>query len=176
MNALYYIVETLISLVFYVFLLRLLLQLVRADFRNPVVQAIVRLTNPLVMPLRRILPPAGKYDTASIVAVVLIALAQVAVMYALRGLGLPDTLGWLRAAALGLVGKTLWLYFYAIILYALISLIAPGQYSPVSALLDSLCEPVLRPFRRLVPPIGGIDLSPLWACIALQALLILLHG
>ena len=63
-----------------------------------------------------------------------------------------------------------------ILLYALISLISPGQYSPVSALLDSLCEPVLRPFRRLIPAVAGLDLSPLWALIALQALLILLRG
>lgn len=176
MNALYYIVDTLISLVFYMFLLRLLMQLVRADFRNPLAQAIVRLTNPLVLPLRRILPPAGKIDTASIVAVVLVALAHAGLIYALRGFRTPDAFTLLRIAALTLVTKTLWLYFYAILLYALISLISPGQYSPVSALLTSLCEPLLRPFRRIVPPIGGIDLSPLWACIALQALLILLRG
>ena len=69
MNALIYVIETLLSLVFFLFLLRLLMQLVRADFRNPIAQAVVRLTNPLVLPLRRVLPPAGKVDTASVVAV-----------------------------------------------------------------------------------------------------------
>lgn len=176
MSALLYIVETLLSLVFFVFLLRLLLQLVRADFRNPIAQAIVRLTNPLVLPLRRILPPMGKLDSASIVAVLLVALAEVGLMYVLRTGTLPGALTWLRLATLGAVVKVLWVYFYAIVLYALVSLIAPGQHSPFSVLLDSICEPVLRPFRRIVPPIGGIDLSPLWACIALQALLILLRG
>ncbi len=175
MSALFYVVETLLSLVFFVFLLRLLLQLVRADFRNPIAEAVVRLTNPLVLPLRRILPPAGKFDTASIVAVLLIALAEVGILYALRIGELPPALTWLRLTAVGLLTKLLWVYFYAIVLYALISLIAPGQYSPVSALLTSLCEPVLRPFRRL-PSVAGLDLSPLWACIALQALLILLRG
>lgn len=175
MSALFYVVDTLLSLVFFVFLLRLLLQLVRADFRNPIAQAVVRLTNPLVLPLRRILPPAGKFDTASIVAVLLIALAEVGILYALRIGELPTALTWLRLTAVGLLTKLLWVYFYAIVLYALISLIAPGQYSPVSALLTSLCEPVLRPFRRL-PSVAGLDLSPLWACIALQALLILLRG
>ncbi|MGD9597079.1 MAG: YggT family protein [Steroidobacteraceae bacterium] len=176
MNALIYVIETLLSLVFFVFLLRLLMQLVRADFRNPIAQAIVRLTNPLVLPLRRVLPPAGKYDTASIIAVLLVAFAEVGVMYALRTGELPGALVWLRLVAIGAVTKILWVYFYAIVLYALISLIAPGQHSPVSILLTSLCEPVLKPFRRLIPVIGGIDLSPLWACIALQALLILLRG
>lgn len=176
MSALSYIVETLLSLVFFVFLLRLLLQLVRADFRNPVAQAIVRLTNPVILPLRRVLPPAGKLDTASIVAVLVIALAEVGILYALRAGELPPALTWLRLAALGVMTKALWTYFYAIVLYALISLIAPGQHSPVSALLTSLCEPVLRPIRRLIPAVAGLDLSPLWACIALQALLILLRG
>jgi len=176
LNALYYIVETLISLVFFVFLLRLVLQLARADFRNPIAQAIVKLTNPVIVPLRRILPPARKIDTASVVAVVLVALAEIGLLYALRGMGTPDALTWLRIAALRMLTKVLWLYFYAIVLYALLSLLAPGQHTPVSSLLASICEPVLRPFRRLVPPIGGIDLSPLWACIALQALLILIRG
>jgi len=175
-SALIYIVETLLSLVFFVFLLRLLLQLVRADFRNPLAQAFVRLSNPLILPLRRLLPPAGKVDSASVVAVVLIALAEVGIVYALRIGGLPPLLTWLRLAALGVLTKVLWVYFYAIVLYALLSLIAPGQHSPVSALLASLCEPVLRPFRRLIPSVAGLDLSPLWACIALQALLILLRG
>lgn len=176
MNALFYIVETLLSLVFFIFLLRLLLQLVRADFRNPIAQAIVRLTNPLILPLRRILPPAGRVDTASVVAVLAVAFAEIGILYALRAGELPPAITWLRLTALGVVTKSLWVWFYAIVLYALISLLSPGQYSPVATLLTSLCEPVLRPFRRLIPSIAGLDLSPLWACIALQALLILLRG
>ena len=69
---------------------------------------------------------------------------------------------------------TLWTFFGAIFLYALLSLIAPGTYSPALALLTALAEPALRPFRRLIPPLGGLDLSPLWAIILIQALLILL--
>lgn len=175
MGAILFIVETLASLIVYVFLLRLLLQLARADFRNPITQAIVRLTNPVILPLRRVFPPVGKVDTASVVAVVLIVLAEVAVLHVVRGLGLPDTLPWLRLTAYELARSVLWLYFYAIFLYALISLVAPGQGSPAQYLLASLCEPVLQPFRRIIPPLGGIDLSPLWAAIAIQALLILLR-
>jgi YggT family protein len=69
---------------------------------------------------------------------------------------------------------TLRIYFYAIFLYALLSIVTPGSYSPIQALLATLCEPVLRPFRRYIPAVGGIDLSPLWAGIAIQAILILL--
>jgi YggT family protein len=175
MSALIFIIDTLMSLALTVVLLRLLLQWARADFRNQVAQGIVKVTNPLVLPLRRILPPIGKVDTASVVAVLLIVILKVAIVFGLRGFGLLSADLWLRAVALELVRTTLWTYFYAIFLYALLSLIAPGGYSPLQSLLVSLCEPVLRPFRRLIPAISGIDLSPLWAGIAIQALLILLR-
>jgi len=81
----------------------------------------------------------------------------------------------LRAAALLLATSVLWLYFYAIFLYALMSLIAQGSYSPMQPLLTSLCEPILQPIRRIIPPIAGLDLSPLWAGLLIQALLILLR-
>lgn len=174
MSALIYIVDTLLSLALFVALLRLFLQWSRADFRNPISQAVVRLTNPLVMPLRRILPPVRKIDTASVVTVVIVALARVAILYELHGFELPAAPAWVREAAVEIARYTLWTYFSAIFLYAVLSLIAPGDYSPAQSLLTSLCEPVLRPFRRLIKPIGGLDLSPLWAGIAIQALLLLL--
>ena len=174
MNAVIYVVNALLSLVLFVMLLRLLLQLSRADFRNPIAQAVVRLTNWLVLPLRRVLPPIGRVDTASIVAVVLVVLAQVAIIHALAVGALPSTIVWLRESAMTLVLSTLRLYFFAILLYAVLSLIAAGNYSPFQSALEALCEPVLRPFRRLIPGVAGLDLSPLWACIAIQALIILI--
>jgi YggT family protein len=173
-DAFIFIVDTLLSLALFVALLRLFLQWSRADFRNPISQAVVRLTNPLVMPLRRILPPIAKLDTASVVTVAIVALAYVAIVSKLRTDALPPIVLWLRAAVLEILRVSLWTYFYAILLYAVLSLIAPGGYSPVQSLLNSLCEPVLRPIRRLIKPIGGLDLSPLWAGIVIQALLLLL--
>jgi YggT family protein len=175
LNALYFLVDTLLSLALFVALLRVLMQWSRADFRNPVAQAVVKLTNPLIMPLRRLLPPINKIDTASVVTVVIVALAQVALMSMVRGYGIPPPLLLLRAAALEIITSVLWLYFYAIVLYALMSLIAQGSYSPMQPLLASLCEPVLAPIRRIIPPIAGLDLSPLWAGLLIQALLILLR-
>ncbi len=174
MSALIYIIETLLSLALFVVLARLLLQLTRADFRNPLCQAVVRLTNPLIVPLRRVLPPMGKVDTASLVAVVLVAAVEVAILFALQGITWAGPWMWLHAVALEIARTLLWTYFYAIILYALLSMVAPGGYSPLQSVLSSLCEPVLRPFRRLIPAIAGIDLSPLWACIIIQAVIILL--
>lgn len=184
MNAIIFIVDTLLRLALFAFILRLLMQWSRADFRNPISEAVVRVTNPLVMPLRRILPPMGKVDTATVVSVVLMAFIYVAGTLALRGYDLPPFLLLARAAALEIAVTVLWTYFYAILLYALLSLIAPGGYSPVQSLLISLCEPILRPIRRAsraiarrlnLPSLGGLDLSPLWAGIAIQALLILLR-
>jgi YggT family protein len=170
MNAIIYVVDTLLSLALFVVLARLLLQWTRADFRNPLCQAIVRLTNPLILPLRRILPPIGKVDTASVVAVLIVATVDVAIISALRGGSFPTPFFWVQLVALEIARTLLWTYFYA-----LLSLIAPGGYSPMQSVLATVCEPVLRPFRRLIPSVAGLDLSPLWACIAIQAILILLH-
>jgi len=175
MSAITFIVDTLLSLALFVFLARLLLQLARADFRNPISQAVVRITNPVILPLRRVLPPMGKIDTASVVAVLLVAAVEVACRFALLGAFPPNSLLWVRTMLVDITSTLLWTYFYSIFLYALLSLIAPTGYSPLQSVLAALCEPVLRPFRRVIPAVAGLDLSPLWAIIAIQALLILLR-
>jgi YggT family protein len=176
MSALAFILDTLLGLALFVVLARLLLQWTRADFRNPLCQAIVKLTNPLILPLRRVLPPVGKLDTASVVAVVLVAVVRVGGQFWLADLPLmPPALVWVRTVVTEIARTLLWTYFYAIAMYALLSMIAPGGYSPLQSLLATVCEPVLRPIRRVIPGISGLDLSPLWAGIAIQALLILLR-
>jgi YggT family protein len=174
MSAIIFIVDTLLSLALFVVLARLLLQWTRADFRNPLCQAVVKLTNPLILPLRRVLPPIGKVDTASVVAVLLIATVEVGCIFALHGVGLPPPELWIRQVLLEIARTLLRTYLVAIFLYALLSLIAPGGYSPLQSLLTTLCEPVLRPIRRVIPAIAGLDLSPLWAIILIQALLLLM--
>ncbi|MBV9697873.1 MAG: YggT family protein, partial [Gammaproteobacteria bacterium] len=99
MSALIYLVDTLLLVALFFVLARLLLQWTRADFRNPLCQAVVRLTNPLILPLRRVLPPIGKLDTASLVAVLLVAFVKVASFFALTDIGVPPTLLWVRAVA-----------------------------------------------------------------------------
>lgn len=175
MAALLYLIDTLLSLAQLCFLLRLLLQWARADFRNPLSRAIVQLTSPVLSPLRRLLPAIGRLDTASVVVVIVLALLRVSMGSLLSGLGFPPLLWLLELATLQILRLILWTYFFAIALYAALSFIAPGTYSPAQALLTSLCEPVLRPFRRLIPPLANLDLSPLWAGILIQALLILIH-
>ena len=172
MQAISFIIGTVFTLYSVVLLLRLLLQVVRADFRNPVARAIVQLTNPVILPLRRVLPPLGKLDTASLVALILCTVVKLWILLALlRGIAPPPST-MLVATLLELVRLVLMTYLFSIVLNALLSFLAPGNYSPVQALLHSLCEPVLRPFRRVIPPVGGLDLSPLVPIILIQALLI----
>ena len=176
MSAVIFVVDALLGIALFAFIARLLLQLTRADFRNPVCQGIVKATNPLILPLRRVLPPLGKVDTASVVAVLLVALVKVGSYYWLADLPVaPPPLAWLRAVVIEIAHMLLTIYFYAIVLYALLGMIAPGGYSPLQSVLATVCEPLLRPIRRVIPGISGLDLSPLWACIAIQALLILLR-
>jgi YggT family protein len=171
-----FIIETLLGLALFVVMARLLLQWTRADFRNPLCQAVVRITNPLVLPLRRVLPPMGKIDTASVVAVLLVATVDVACIFALHGTSIPPPLVWIHMVLIEVARTLLWTYLYAIFLYALLTLIAPGGYSPLQSLLTTLCEPVLRPIRRLIPTVAGLDLSPMWAIIAIYAILILIRA
>jgi YggT family protein len=174
MDALYFILESVLSLAVFAFLLRFLLPLVRADFRNPLSQAVLSLTNWLVIPLRRILPPIGRMDTASLVALVAVQFLATFLMFRLRVGVLMPFAPLVVAALTTLAISTIRLFQVLIFVYALLSFIAPGTYSPVVGLLSSLCEPLLRPLRRVLPVIGGLDFSPLVALIGLQALLILI--
>jgi YggT family protein len=175
MNALHYLVDALLTLYLYVLILRFVMQLVRADFRNPVAHAVLVATNPIVMPLRRVFPPMGKVDSASVIAIVLVAAGTIAVLALIEGRGMMDPVSWLLATVLMLVRAFIMFYMGAIIIFALLSWVVPAGYNPVMALLGAVVEPVLRPFRRLIPPIGALDLSALWAILALGVLLRLLE-
>jgi YggT family protein len=174
MQALIFILDTLLKLVVCAFLLRLLLPLVRADLRNPVGQAVLNFTSPLVMPLRKLFRPVGRVDAASLAALLLVQLAGTAVLRLVAGLTLaPGPL--LLHGLLDLAHTTLQFYFMVVLAYVILSWVAPGNYSPVGQLIGRLCEPLLQPFRRVIPPIGGLDFSAVFVLIALQALQILLR-
>jgi YggT family protein len=177
MEAIRYIVDTLLWLLTLAFVLRLLFQLVRADFRDPIADAIVRVTNWLIMPLRRLLPPIGRVDTATVVAVLLAAGVRTVVMMAMAGMGVGagDLIAFLRITLLNLADMVLRIYLFAMLLYWLTGFIAPGGYGPGLRLLAQLCEPILKRVRRIIPPIGQIDFSFLWVSIAIGALLVLLR-
>jgi YggT family protein len=174
MDALVFLADSVLTFAVYAFLLRVVLQVVRADFRNPLAQAVVTLTNWLVLPLRRALPPAGRFDTASLVALLIVHFVASLLMFRLRT-GVIYPFVPLAAAALrSLALTTLMLYTVLIFAYAALSFVAPGVRSPATYMLASICEPVLRPLRRFLPVVGGLDFSPLVAIVGLTALRILI--
>jgi YggT family protein len=175
MEALRYIVDTLLWLLTLAFVLRLLFQLVRANFRDPMADAIVRVTNWMILPLRKVLPPMGKVDTATVVAVVAVASIRTFAALGLAGQGIGDVVQFLRITIINLADLVLRVYLFALLLYWLTSFVSPGGYAPGVRLLSQLCEPILKPVRRIIPPIGQIDFSVLWVSIVIGALLVLLR-
>lgn len=176
MNALYFIIDTLTSLYLGVLILRLIMQVVRANFRNPFAEAILRLTNPLVMPLRRVLPPMGKIDTATVLAIILFAIFKIVVLMLVTGGGIlfaPIALLFILLRTLVLA--VLWLYVILIFFYGIAGFLMQGGSSPIYEVLAYVCEPLLNRIRKTIPSVvAGLDLSFLWAIIALQALIILI--
>lgn len=175
-NALVFIVSTLVDLYIITFLLRIVLQWRRADFRNPLVQFILSVTNPLVLPLRRYIPPVYGLDTASLLVAFIIKIAELLLLLTLLCAVSPDALQLLTLAALGIVRTFLSLYFFMILIWVILSWVSPGNYNPAAALISQLIEPVLAPFRKFIPVIGGFDISPIFAIIGIQALMMLIPG
>ena len=163
----------LISFVFdlYIFLMltRFLLQLVRADFYNPLSQFVVKATNPLLMPLRKVIPGYGGVDVAALVLVLGLVLLKLILLTMLM-------FGALRASPLALVLATvnelarvlLSYLFWAIILRIVLSWVSPDPRNPVTLIVAQLTEPVMAPARKLLPPMGGLDLSPILILLAIQ--------
>lgn len=172
-NALLFLVKTLLDLYILTFVLRLLLQWVRADFYNPLSQFIVRVTNPLVRPLRRIIPTAGRLDTATLLVILGLEVAATALLLGMATSGpLPGVGSLLTLAVLRTLVLVLRLYFVAILISVILSWVGRDSRHPLVAVLNSLVEPVLRPVRRILPSIGGLDLSPLIVLLLIQAALI----
>lgn len=176
MEALAFLVNTLLGLASFVLLLRLLLQFVRADFRNPFARGVVQLTSPVIVPLRRWIPAAGRIDSASVIAIVAITALKLWLLSLLSPLPAVFTGPvFLKLLTFDLLHLLLQGYLYLILLYALSSFFTQDGYSPGRAILGSLCEPLLRPIRKRLPVVSGFDLSPLVALLAIQALLLLLR-
>jgi len=164
-----FIINTLFSLYVLALMLRFLLAWVRADFYNPVSQFLVKITNPVLVPVRRIIPPVGGIDLASIIVMLLVQMIGIALILLLRGGGIPpQTL--IFASLAELVDLAFKVFIYGIVIQAILSWINPGTYNPAVSLLHALTEPVLRPVRRLLPPVSGLDLSPLLAILVLEVL------
>lgn len=168
-EALIYIIQTLGSLYLLIVLLRFILQLVRADFYNPLSQFTVKATQPLLKPLRRFIPSIAGLDTASLVLAVLVQLLLMVVTLSLMSFNplsvIPQLLVW---SLIGVTSLFFKVFFFALIVSVILSWVAPGSHNPGAQLVNQLCEPLLAPFRKLLPNLGGLDLSPIFAFIALN--------
>jgi YggT family protein len=172
---LHFLLDTLFGFFVFVLLARFYLQLMRAPFRNPLGQFIIALTNWLVVPARRVIPGMFGLDLSSFLLAWLIEALLLMLLYLLRGGGLPSgpgaMLGMLLSLGLiELARYSLYLLIGVILVQAVISWINP--YAPLAPLFNALAAPFLRPFRRVVPPIGNVDLSPLFVLVTAQLLLI----
>lgn len=153
-----FLTHVLFGLYITILLLRLLFQLVRADFYNPLSQAIVKLTTPLVVPLRRMLPALGRIDTASLLLAFAFQMLMAYIIFLLREIpvALLDMLLW---SVLALIHRVLDIFTFALFIVVILSWVAPYSRSPVALLATQLTEPLLKPVRGKIPPIAGIDFS-----------------
>ena len=172
-----YVLQTLGSLYLLIVLLRFILQLVRADFYNQISQFIVNATQPLLKPLRKVIPSIAGLDSASLILAILIQLLVMALTLMLMGYGvggfLMELLVW---AIIGVTSLFLKVFYFALIASVILSWIAQGSYNPAVLLVNQICDPLLAPFRRILPNLGGLDLSPIFAFIALNLVDMLVVG
>ena len=173
-QALYFIIKTLTQLYLLVLLLRFWLPILGADFRNPLAQGILRVTSPLVVPVRRFVPSIGRLDTSTILIAYVIQFLTVLLLLTIGGY-MVDTIPIMVTTLIELAVLSLNLFFFVILIKIILSWVAPHTHNYATALLTALAEPILRPFRRIIPSIGGLDISPIFAIILLQAAVIFLQ-
>lgn len=172
-NPLEFLVNVAFGLYILVVMLRFLLQWVRADFYNPISQFLVKATNPPLLPLRRIIPGVAGIDMASVVLMLALQMLNLFLVALLRDAAI-GLLGLLVLSVAELLALLINVFLFSILIVVILSWVNPGAYNPATSLLVSLTEPLMRPARRMIPPISGIDLSPLVVLVVLQILKMLL--
>ncbi|MBC3767818.1 YggT family protein [Neptunicella marina] len=173
MNATHFLINTVFDLYLMVVILRIWLQMARADFYNPFSQFVVKATHIFVGPMRKVLPSIGNIDTASVVLALAVAALKFVVISSLFGAGNYNPVAILLVSLVVVIKQAFQLVFYILIIRAILSWVSQG-YNPFESLLAQLTEPMLAPIRRIIPPIGGLDLSMLVLIIGLQFLQILM--
>ncbi len=168
-------IQTLGSLFLIVVLLRFLLQLARADFYNPLSQFVVKATNPLLIPLRRLIPGVMGIDVASLALALLVQLVLIEATALVLGVGFIGLLTVVVWGVIGVLSLVVNIYFWTLVVMVVASWVAPHSRHPALLLVRQLVEPVMAPFRRFLPDLGGIDISPIFAFLAISVVQILLR-
>ncbi|MBF7143663.1 MULTISPECIES: YggT family protein [Pseudomonas] len=169
-TALIYVLQTLGSLYLLIVLLRFVLQLVRADFYNPLSQFAVRATQPLLRPIRRVIPSLFGLDMSSLLLAIVIQLVVMALTLLLAYGTTGNPVQLLIWSIIGVTALFLNIFFFAMIISVILSWVAPASHNPGAELVNQICEPILAPFRRLLPSLGGLDISPILAFMVLKLL------
>ena len=167
-NAGLFLIKTIFGLYLLIVMLRFLFQLVRADFYNPLSQFIVKLSNPPLKPLRRIIPGVGGIDVAAILLLVMIQVLEYVLIGLMPRFTIPAPAGLVIMSLADLLGLLINVFFFSILIQIIISWVNPHAYNPVITLLHQLNDPILGRARRLIPPISGLDLSPILVFIGLK--------
>ena len=175
LDALIFLLRTFADLYLLTFLLRFIMQWARANHYNPLSQVVFKVTNPLVVPARRLLPSVAGLDIPTLVVLIVLEVVVTFVLLRLVDLSLPIP-RLLFYSLLRLISLVLWFYVGALIIYAVLSWFAQPSRNPMAMLLGQLVEPLLRPARRMLPPIGGFDLSVLLVIVLLQATTIIVSS
>ena len=165
-NAATFLIHTLFSIYLLLVMLRFILQLLRADFYNPVSQFIAKATTPALRPLRRLIPGLFGIDTASVVLMFVLKAIELFLIIRISG-GAATGIGLFVLTAAELLALVVNVFLFAIFIQVILSWINPGAYNPMTSLLNSITEPLLAPARRLIPATGGLDLSPMAVIIVL---------
>jgi len=165
MNPFAQVLDILIGLYITIILLRFFLQYFRADFYNPLSQFTVKATDPFVKPLRKIIPGFGGLDISSLVLAYLVVLVKILLLSAFTGQFSINPLFLLLYSVVDLMQSTLQLFMFLILIRVVLSWVSPAGYNPVVAVIGQISEPVISKFRKLLPPMGGFDLSPMIALL-----------
>lgn len=166
-----FLVNTIFDMYLFILIIRIILVWVGASYFDPITQFVVKLTDFIVKPLRRRIPNINRFETASVILLLLIEVVKFFIISSLS-FGIPSIAGLLVLAFADSVKLLIQAFFYAILLQVILSWVQP--YSPVSSFLDQFTSPIMRPIKRIVPPVAGFDISPIPALIILQLLSILL--
>ncbi|MFJ4143416.1 YggT family protein [Pseudomonas sp. NPDC089734] len=165
-----YVLQTIGSLYLLIILLRFVLQLVRANFYNPLSQFTVKATQPLLKPLRRFIPSLFGLDMSSLLLAIVVQMILMALTLLLSYGTTGDPLHLLIWSIIGVTALFLKIFFFALIISVILSWVAPGSHNPGAELVNQICEPALAPFRRILPNLGGLDISPILAFLVLKLL------
>jgi len=154
-----FLINALLDIACVLLLARFLIQASRADFYNPISQGIVRITDPLLKPLRKVIPPIGNLDTVSFLMAWFVKGLAVVMIVKFNTGSFPSILLPVVEGLFEVLKLTLNIYFFALIVIVVLSWVAPGNYHPAAMLLYQITEPLVAPVRRVIPPLGGLDLS-----------------